>query len=254
MITTFDNKQWDKQELLDNMYDDSFYYGYLGKNALSSSSAKMLISSPKTYKYVTKYGSGETQALRDGKLFHTMILEPHKIDNLVIVDVATKAGKAYKEAKEQGLDVYTTKEIKDAERLADAILKNDEAVSYMSKAKFEIPAIEMIDGIAFRAKADILQNNLIVDLKTTSGINEFRWSAEKYSYDLQAYLYRKMFGVDNFVFIAIDKGSLDIGVFECSDEFYEKGKKKLEQAISNYKYFFENDDMDLNQYVLRGVL
>ena len=127
MITTFDNKQWDKQELLDNMYDDSFYYGYLGKNALSSSSAKMLISSPKTYKYVTKYGSGETQALRDGKLFHTMILEPHKIDNLVIVDVATKAGKAYKEAKEQGLDVYTTKEIKDAERLADAILKNDEA-------------------------------------------------------------------------------------------------------------------------------
>ena len=124
----------------------------------------------------------------------------------------------------------------------------------MSKAKFEIPAIEMIDGIAFRAKADILQNNLIVDLKTTSGINEFRWSAEKYSYDLQAYLYRKMFGVDNFVFIAIDKGSLDIGVFECSDEFYEKGKKKLEQAISNYKYFFENDDMDLNQYVLRGVL
>jgi len=254
MITTFDNKQWNKQELLDNMYDDSFYYGYLGKNALSSSSAKMLISSPKTYKYVTKYGSGETQALRDGKLFHTMILEPHKIDNLLIVDVATKAGKSYKEAKEQGLDVYTTKEIKDAERLADAILKNDEAVSYMSKAKFEIPAIEMIDGIAFRAKADILKNNLIVDLKTTSGINDFRWSAEKYSYDLQAYLYRKMFGVDNFVFVAIDKGSLDIGIFECSDEFYEKGKKKLEQAISNYKYFFENEDMDLNQYVLRGVL
>jgi hypothetical protein len=43
MITTFDNKQWNKQELIDNMYDDSFYYNYLGKNALSSSSAKMLI-------------------------------------------------------------------------------------------------------------------------------------------------------------------------------------------------------------------
>jgi hypothetical protein len=73
MITTFDNKQWNRQELLDNMYDDSFYYGYLNKNALSSSSAKMLISSPKTYKYVTQYGSDESQALRDGKLFHTMI-------------------------------------------------------------------------------------------------------------------------------------------------------------------------------------
>jgi hypothetical protein len=253
-IKTFDNKVWDKKELLDNMYEDSFYYGYLGKQALSSSSLKMLIQSPKTYKYVTKYGSGESQALRDGKLFHTMILEPHKIDELVIVDVATKAAKAYKEAKEQGLEVYTTKEIKDAERLADALLRNDEAVSYMSKAKFEIPEVAMIDGIPFRAKADILKGNQIIDLKTTTGLNEFRYSAAKYSYDLQAYLYREMFGVDNFVFVAIDKGSLDIGIFECSDEFYESGKRKLEQGIENYKYFFGDDQVDLNQYVMRGIL
>jgi hypothetical protein len=253
-IRTFDNKIWDKQELLDNMYEDDFYYGYLGKNALSSSSLKMLIQSPKTYKYVTKYGSGESQALRDGKLFHTMILEPHKIDELVIVDVATKAGKAYKEAKEQGLEVYTTKEIKDAERLADAILKNDEAVHYMSKAQFEIPEIAMIDGIPFRAKADILKDNQIVDLKTTTGLNEFRYSADKYSYDLQAYMYKEMFGVDEFIFVCIDKGSLDIGIFECSDEFYQRGKDKLEQGIANYKYFFGNDEVDLNQYVLRGIL
>lgn len=253
-IKTLDNKIWDKQEILDNMYEDKFYYDYLGKNALSSSSLKMLIQSPKTYKYVTKYGSGESQALRDGKLFHTMILEPHKIDELVIVDVATKASKVYKEAKEQGLEVYTSKEIKDAERLTDALLRNDEAVHYMNKAQFEIPAISMIDGIPFRAKADILKDNIIVDLKTTTGLNEFRYSAAKYSYDLQAYLYREMFDVDNFVFVAIDKGSLDIGIFECSDEFYESGKRKLEQGIANYKYFFGDDKVDLNQYVLRGIL
>jgi hypothetical protein len=254
-IKTFDNITWNKQELIDNMYNDDFYYSYLGKQALSSSSLKMVLSSPKTYKYVTKYGQSETQPLRDGKLFHTMILEPHKIDELTIVDVATKAGKAYKEAKEQGLEVYTTKEIKDAERLADAILKNDEAVHYMSKAQFEIPEIAMIDGIPFRAKADILKDNQIVDLKTTTGLNEFRYSADKYSYDLQAYLYREMFNVDEFVFVCIDKGSLDIGIFECSDEFYDKGKRKLEQGIANYKYFFgEDSDVDLNQYVLRGIL
>jgi len=254
-IKTFDNKIWDKQELIDNMYDDTFYYGYLGKQALSSSSLKMVLSSPKTYKYVTKYGQSETQPLRDGKLFHTMILEPHKIDELTIVDVATKAGKAYKEAKAEGLEVYTTNEIKAAERLADAILRNDEAVHYMSKAQFEIPEIAMIDGIPFRAKADILKDNQIVDLKTTTGLNEFRYSADKYSYDLQAYLYREMFKVDEFVFVCIDKGSLDIGIFECSDEFYDKGKRNLEQGIANYKYFFgEDSDVDLNQYVLRGVL
>jgi len=254
MITTFDNKQWTKEEILSNMYDDSFYYGYLGQNALSSSSIKTLISSPKTYYFTTKYGSGETQALRDGKLFHTMILEPEKLDDIIFVDAATKASKEYKLAKETGKEVYTKSEKKSAERLCDALLRNEAVKEYLTTAEYEVPQIAMIDGIPVRAKADILKGNTIIDLKTTTGIKDFRYSADKYSYDLQAWLYREMFGVDNFVFVVIDKGSLDIAIFECSDEFYAKGKEKFEQGISNFKYFFQTEGVDLDQYVLRGVL
>jgi hypothetical protein len=254
MIRTFDNKQWTKEELLVEMHDDSFYYGYLGQNALSSSSIKTLINSPKTYYFTTKYGSGETQALRDGKLFHTMILEPEKLNDMIFVDAATKASKEYKLAKETGKEVYTKSEKKAAERLCDALLRNEAVKEYLTTAKYEVPQIAMIDGIPIRAKADILKGNTIIDLKTTTGIKDFRYSADKYSYDLQAWLYREMFGVENFIFIAIDKGSLDIAIFECSDEFYEKGKQKFEQGVSNYKYFFQTEGVDLDQYVLRGVL
>ena len=254
MITTFDNKQWNKEELLDNMYDDSFYYGYLGKNALSSSSIKTLLSSPKTYYFTTKYGSSETQALRDGKLFHTMILEPEKLNDIIFVEAATKASKEYKLAKETGKEVYTNTEKKAAERLCDALLRNEAVKEYLTKAEYEVPQIAMIDGVPIRAKADILKGNTIIDLKTTTGIKDFRYSADKYSYDLQAWLYKEMFGVENFVFIAIDKGSLDIAIFECSDEFYAKGKAKFEQGVSNYKHFFQTEGVDLDQYVLRGVL
>lgn len=254
MIITFDNKQWDKEEILSNMYDDSFYYGYLGQNALSSSSIKTLLSSPKTYYFTTKYGSGETQALRDGKLFHTMILEPEKLNDIIFVEAATKASKEYKLAKETGKEVYTNSEKKAAERLCDALLRNEAVKEYLTKAEYEVPQIAMIDGIPIRAKADILKGNTIIDLKTTTGIKDFRYSADKYSYDLQAWLYREMFGVENFVFVVIDKGSLDIAIFECSEEFYAKGKQKFEQGISNYKYFFQTDGVDLDQYVLRGVL
>jgi hypothetical protein len=226
----------------------------LGQNALSSSSIKTLISSPKTYYFTSKYGSGETQALRDGKLFHTMILEPEKLDDIIFVDAATKASKEYKLAKETGKEVYTKSEKKAAERLCDALLRNEAVKEYLTKAEYEVPEIAMIDGIPIRAKADILKGNTIIDLKTTTGIKDFRYSADKYSYDLQAWLYREMFGVDNFVFVVIDKGSLDIAIFECSDEFYEKGKQKFEQGISNYKYFFQTEGVDLDQYVLRGVL
>jgi hypothetical protein len=254
MITTFDKKQWTKEELLANMQDDSFYYGYLGQNALSSSTIKTLVNSPKTYYFTTKYGSGETQALRDGKLFHTMILEPEKLNDIIFVDAATKASKEYKLAKETGKEVYTKNEKKAAERLCDALLRNEAVKEYLTKAEYEVPQIAMIDGIPIRAKADIIKGNTIIDLKTTTGIKDFRYSADKYSYDLQAWLYREMFGVDNFVFVVIDKGSLDIAIFECSDEFYEKGKQKFEQGVSNYKYFFQTEGVDLDQYVLRGVL
>jgi hypothetical protein len=254
MITTFDNKIWNKQEILDNMYDDSFYYGYLGKNALSISSIKTLISSPKTYYFTTKYGSGETQALRDGKLFHTMILEPEKLNDIIFVEAATKASKEFKLAKETGKEVYTNTEKKAAERLCDALLRNEAVKEYLINAEYEVPQIAMIDGLPIRAKADILKGNTIIDLKTTTGIKDFRYSADKYSYDLQAWLYREMFGIENFVFVVIDKGSLDIAIFECSEEFYAKGREKFNQGIENYKYFFQTEGVDLDQYVLRGVL
>ena len=86
MITLLNNKHWGKEEILTQMYDDEFYYGELGKYALSSSSLKTILKSPKTYRNIIKYGSGDdTPALRAGKLLHWMVLEPHKIDKLHFV-------------------------------------------------------------------------------------------------------------------------------------------------------------------------
>ena len=81
------------------MVDDHFYYGELASLVLSSSSLKLLLSSPKTYKFVTKYGSKETQPLRDGRLIHLSILEPDKFQEQIFVNVASKNYKAYREAK-----------------------------------------------------------------------------------------------------------------------------------------------------------
>ena len=81
MIELLNGEKIEENKLLELMTEDDFYYGYLGKNALSSSAAKMLLQSPKTYKYVTQYGSAESQALRDGWLFHAAILEPHVFES-----------------------------------------------------------------------------------------------------------------------------------------------------------------------------
>ena len=255
MITLLNNEHWNKEEILAQMYDDSFYYGHLGKHALSSSSLKMILKSPKTYRNVTMYGdpNADSPALSAGKLAHWMILEPHKIEELHFVEASTKNTKVYKEAKEKYGEVFLNKERKAAERLTDAILRNEAALQLLQGSEFEIPAIEMMEGLPFRGKADILKGDVIIDYKTSADLSSFKWSADKYGYDLQAYMYKRMFNADDFKFLVIDKASCDIGIFETSDEFIARGEEKFHRAVDNYKYFFQGDT-DLDQYVMRGIL
>ena len=195
-IKLLDGKIYDTAALLKKMQNDEFYYGELDKLALSSSSLKTLLASPKTYKFVKKYGNAESQALRDGWLFHTAILEP---------------------------DVFA--------------------------------AIGEVLGKPFRGKADVLASDRIVDLKTTSDIKGFHYAAKKYGYDIQCYLYCNLFGKDyqDFKFLVLDKGSLDIGIWDCSKEFYYAGEEKVQKAIDLYDKFFV-DGADIDNYCLSGTL
>ena len=70
----------------------------------------------------------------------------------------------------------------------------------------------------------------MIDLKTTADITKFRYSASKYNYNSQAYIYRELFGYE-LVFIAIDKTTNQIGIYDCSPEFYAKGKDKVANMI-----------------------
>lgn len=254
-IKLLDNKYYDKAELLKRMLDDDFYYGELNRLALSSSSLKTLLSSPKTYKFSLEYGSAESQALRDGWLFHTAILEPNVFEAQTFIDVQSKNTKAFREAKAENPRVFTAKEKSDAERLADAFLRNEHAKELIRDSEFEVPVIGEVMDMPFRGKADVLGANRIVDLKTTTDIKGFSYSANKYGYDVQCYLYCNLFGKSykDFYFLALDKGSLDIGIFNCSEEFYYRGEEKVEKALDLYnKFFIEGADLD--NYCLTGEL
>ena len=255
MIQLLNGEKWDEQELLAKMDDDSFYYGHLGKHALSSSSIKLLQSSPKKYHYVTQYGNEESQALRDGWLFHTSILEPEVFNSQIFVDVQSKNTKKYKEALAEHGKVFTMKEKSDAERLADAFLKNEQALKLITDCDFEVPAVGTIDELPFRGKADVLGKHGIVDLKTTTDIRAFPYSAKKYGYDIQVYVYCQLFNVPytEFQFIALDKGTLDIAIYDVSEDFYLEGERKTLEAIDRYRMFFI-ENADLNSYTLTGTL
>ena len=256
MIKTFDNKEWNYIDIIKRMYDDDFYYGYLGSNALSSSSAKKLLQSPKAYLKSLNVNSN-AQPLRDGRLIHTQVLEPKKYKQLNFIDVSSKRVKKWTEAVELhgSADTYTLKEKYINRKIANAFLNNDACTSYMQNTEFEVPGIATVDDIPFRAKADILGDDFVADLKTTNdGVaelgnskNQFEYTIRKYSYEMQAYLYTQMFNKPDFYWLVIDKTTTDIGIFKASRETLERGKAQLDQALSLYKDLFLDKLIPLEQ-------
>jgi len=257
MIQLLNKELWEEEAILKKMYDDSFYYGHLGKHALSSSAAKKLIDSPKAYQK-SLYSSSNSQPLRDGRLVHLAVLEPHRLEELVVID-GSKAIKAFKEATaEHGPEtVYTKSEMDSAHWIAKAVKNCNEAYNLLDGCTFEAPAIKMLNGLPFRGKADAIKRKTIIDLKTTSkGVPNFKWSAKNFSYDLQAALYLSLFDADEFIFLVVDKDTKDIGIFECSGDFIERGREKVRQAMNIYKHFYiDTDPLDsVRNHVLKDVL
>tara|TARA_R100000697_G_scaffold21892_5_gene29333 strand:- start:3297 stop:4052 length:756 start_codon:yes stop_codon:yes gene_type:complete len=249
-------------DLEKKMIDDDFYYGYLGKAALSSSSIKHLIKSPKKYKYITNNAQPMTPSMKTGWLLHCAVLEPEKFAQQTFVNVQTRNTKKFKEAAKNNDMVFTAKERSETERLQDAIYRNEQAMKLLTKCEYEVPKIGIINGLPFRAKADVWCKDRVVDLKTTMDISLWDYdkrfaagSPYKLNYDVQVYIYCKLFNIsyDKFYFLVIDKGSLDIGIIECTEEFYLSGKQKTYQAISRYVQFFI-DGADIDSYTLRGKL
>ena len=146
------------------------------------------------------------------------------------------------------------KQKNDAERLADAFFRNEHALKLITDCEFEVPAIGMVQGYPFRGKADVLGKG-IVDLKTCSDIRGFKYQSYKYGYDVQVYLYCELFNkhYEDFKFGVIDKGSLDIGIYDVSQEFYETGKAKVTKALEVFETFFING-ADIDSYCIKGTL
>ena len=239
-ITTFDKKVWTQEEILPLMFDDSFYYGYLGKNALSSSSFKTILNSWEDYQLEVAGLGPEIpkQALRDGRLIHLAVLEPHRIDDLTIID-STKGSKLFKEAvaERNEAEVYTTRELNKCMSLASNVPLDFDAWCLLDKAQFELPAINMIEGLAVRGKADIIKDNgkHIIDLKTTSDSSRFEQSINHWSYDLQGALYLRLFNADRFSFIILDKRTGEVLTRELTTAEIQRGEDKLMKAINIYK-------------------
>jgi len=241
-----------KKQVVEKLRDDNLYYGDYGKKFLSNSDIATLFSNPLALGEPSK----ESSAFLVGKYFHTAILEPDKLKSFKIIKSSTRNTKVYKELSGGELCLLEH-EVDKIEAMTDVIMQNTVCRDLIRGAnvEYEQPSITELFGNKWKGKADIVNHDdkVIVDLKTTSDINKFKSSAYRYNYDSQAYIYQQLFGYE-FIFIVIDKNSNQIGIFDCSNEFLDRGQLKVEKASEIYDLFYKTEDFDPQQYFINKTL
>ena len=241
-----------KKQVVEKLRDDNLYYGDYGKKFLSNSDIATLFSNPLALGEPSK----ESSAFLVGKYFHTAILEPDKLKSFKIIKSTTRNTKVYKELSGGELCLLEH-EVDKIEAMTDVIMQNTVCRDLIRGAnvEYEQPSITELFGNKWKGKADIVNHDdkVIVDLKTTADINKFKSSAYRYNYDSQAYIYQQLFGYE-FIFIVIDKNSNQIGIFDCSNDFLDRGQLKVEKASEIYDLFYKTEDFDPQQYFINKTL
>ena len=242
------------QEIIETLKDDEQYYGAFGKQFLSNSDIKKLLDNPEMFGVSTP----PSIDMLKGSYMHHAVLEPEKVASYVVIDASSRSTKKYKGAIiDMGADILLlAPERAELEVMAQKVRETFRFSSeiYAAGNEFEVPAVKKIFKHMWKGKADVVCSDKLIDLKTTSRLSEFRFSANRYNYDSQAWLYNQFFGRP-LEFYVIEKGSHRLEVFTCSDAFLERGREKVIHALEVYKKFFGEDPTDdISQYVAESVL
>lgn len=242
------------KEIYVKLKQDEHYYGDYGKQFLSNSDISTLLKNPKEL----HKPRSSTPAFLVGGYFHTAILEPDKLKSFRIIEASTRNTKKYKELSDGDMCLLQH-EVDQIELMTEAMLSNDICRDLIKPilggVDYEEPRVVELFGNMWKGKADIINHDekLVIDLKTTADIEKFRWSASKYNYDSQAYIYSKLFGYE-MLFIVIDKTTHQIGLFDCSPEFYKRGEDKVQRASAAYDLFYKTEDFDHKQHLITSTL
>ena len=241
-----------KKNIIAKLKDDTHYYGDFGRQYLSNSDISTLLSNPLAFGQPSK----PSAAFLVGGYFHTAILEPNKLKKYQVIPSSTRNTKLYKEMSGGELCLLQH-EVDMIEAMKDKMISNDicNGLINSTNTEYEVPGVSELFKYVWKGKADIINHDdkLVVDIKTTADINKFKISAYRYNYDSQAYIYRKLFDYD-MVFVVIDKTTHQLGVFDCSDEFYRSGEDKVLRAEDAYELFFKTKDFNPKQYFISKTL
>ena len=224
----------------------------VGKPHLSYSSLKYALGDMRLWEmYMRGELKKESEALRFGTLYDMMLFEPDKANEVyytlddrdVVADIGgrnPRSTKRYKEwkaeqASQNADQTLVSQEDWDQAKAMIARLK-DCGLYYtqFDGGQFQVEFNVDMDGVPLKGFLDCLQDDRIIDSKSSRSIEKFRYDVNSFSYDIQAYIYSKVFGIKDFYWVVQEKTYPYYPAnVKCSEETMFRGEMKFHQALEN---------------------
>jgi hypothetical protein len=237
-----------------------------GKSHLSYSSLKQALGDMAQF---DRYMKGEVKyksdALDFGTLYDMLLFERDKaFDKYVIMSESSilsqlsdkaRASKKpsltseYKavvakmktEALEEGKTIVSHDDWQTANDMIDRLDTCGLLNTYLA-GDYQVGFLEELNGVQVKGFLDCLGDGFISDSKSARSSEKFRYAVRDFSYDIQAYIYTKVFGIKDFYWVVQEKTYPYLpALVKCTDETLFTGEMKFNDALVRIKQFLAED-------------
>ena len=249
-----------------------------GKSYLSYSSVKNALTDMRAFElYMAGKLRKESPALTFGSMYDMMLFEPDKakatyqvIDHDQIMEKMSDRVKALKnpkssseykaavqqlktEAIEEDRQLVDESEWKTAHFMVKRLIDSGIKDGYMM-GDYQVEFNEFIDDIPVRGFFDCKGAEYVSDSKSTRSIPGFKYDVNKFSYDIQAYIYTQVAGLDDFFWVAQEKTyPYPVAVYKAKEETILRGQFKFEHAVAKIKDWLFLDKPVVNDYIYEEI-
>ena len=242
----------------------------VGKPHLSYSSLKYALGDMRLWEmYMRGQLKKESEALYFGSLYDLLLFEPEKFkdvyytldDTSICESIGGKYPRNTKRYKEWKAEAAQTTEnadkllapAADVKKAKEMIQRLKDCGLYDKRfagGKYQVEFNVDVDGVPLKGFLDCLQDGqYIVDSKSSRSIDKFRYDVNSFSYDIQAYIYTKVFGLKDFYWVVQEKAypfyPADV---KCTEETLFRGEMKFHQALENIQAYLNGDKRTEKHY------
>lgn len=200
----------------------------------------------------------ESPSLTLGSAVHKLVLEPDSFnDDFIIEDFdgadLNKNTKAYKEARAKWINSVGDREVLSI-ALFEQVTKMARNVKAIAGGLLQGGLAEQaffsdFDGVPVKCKADYYIESLgvVIDLKTTKSIKDFKKSVLEYGYGTQSAFYTDVINsldkrADRFVFILVETTApYMVSVQEMAFDGIEEGRSIYSEHLQTWKDYKKNN-------------